>query len=115
MKLGFFACAPIRPTLAVDINLLQFVSLGFLNMAPNVTGWARTIEEFLRVRGYVFRGTVRTTIFTGFSGAMTDSLAGRVPETIWQHAAVVSSPGAADEARGGLLGPFHFLSSPQSN
>jgi hypothetical protein len=63
MKLGFFACAPLRPTLAVDINLLQFVSFGFLNMAPNVTGWAKTIEEFLRVRGYVFQGAVCTTIF----------------------------------------------------
>lgn len=98
MKLGFFACAPIRPTLAVDINLLQFVSLGFLNMAPNVTGWARTIEEFLRVRGYVFRGMVRTTIFIDFSGVMTDSHAGCVPETIRQRAAVVSGPGTADES-----------------
>jgi hypothetical protein len=58
MKLGFFPCAPTRPTLAVDINLLQFVSFGFLNMAPNVTGWAKTIEDFLCVRGYVFRGAV---------------------------------------------------------
>lgn len=58
MRLGFFPCAPIRPTLAVDINFLQFVSFGFLNMAPNITGWATTIEEFLRVRGYVFNGAV---------------------------------------------------------
>jgi len=58
MKLGYFPCAPIRPTLAVNINLLQFVSFGFLNMAPNVTGWAKTIEDFLRVRGYVFLGAV---------------------------------------------------------
>jgi hypothetical protein len=115
MKLGFFGCAPVRPTLAVDINLLQFVSLGFLNMAPNVTGWARTIEDFLHVRGYIFRGTVRTTIFIDISGAMTDSHAGCVPKAIRQCAAVVSSPGTADEARGGLLGSFHVLRSPQSN
>ena len=63
MKSGFFPCAPIRPTLAVDINLLQFVSFGFLNMAPNVTGWAKTIEEFLRIRGYVFNGAVCSPIF----------------------------------------------------
>jgi hypothetical protein len=63
MKIGFFPCAPIRPTLAVDINLLQFVSFGFLNMAPNVTGWAKTIEDFLRIRGYVFRGAVCRFIF----------------------------------------------------
>ena len=63
MKLGFFPCAPIRPTLAVDINLLQFVSFGFLNMAPNVSSWAKTIEDFLRVRGYVFRGAVCRFLF----------------------------------------------------
>jgi hypothetical protein len=63
MKIGFFPCAPIRPTLAVDINLLQFVSFGFLNMAPNITGWAKTIEDFLRIRGYVFCGAVCRFIF----------------------------------------------------
>ena len=63
MKSGFFPCAPIRPTLAVGINLLQFVSFGFLNMAPNVTGWAKTIEEFLRIRGYVFNGVVCSPYF----------------------------------------------------
>jgi len=63
MKSGFFLCAPICPTLAVGINLLQFVSFGFLNMAPNVTGWAKTIEEFLRIRGYVFNGAVRSPFF----------------------------------------------------
>ena len=63
MRLGFFPCAPIRPTLAVDINFLQFISFGFLNMAPNITGWVNTIEEFLCVRGYVFNGVVCALIF----------------------------------------------------
>lgn len=96
MKLGFFPCAPLRPTLAVNINLLQFVSFGFLNMAPNVTGWAKTIEEFLRVRGYAFSGAVSAPIFLTW-GDMTDSHAECIPKTIRQCATMVPGSGTADE------------------
>jgi hypothetical protein len=37
----------------VDINLLEFVLINFCHLAPNVTGWAATLEEFWWERGYV--------------------------------------------------------------
>jgi hypothetical protein len=53
MVRGLFPCAPVRPSLAADINLLELICLNFCNLAPNVTGWAQTLVEFWRRRGYV--------------------------------------------------------------
>ena len=53
VEMGYFPCAPIRPTLAVDINLLEFVSIASHHMAPNVTGWSSTLQHFLSIRGYL--------------------------------------------------------------
>lgn len=57
--MGYFPCAPVRPTLAVDIALLEFVSLNFSYLAPNVTGWAETLQTFWRTRGYILGPEVR--------------------------------------------------------
>lgn len=74
-------------------------------MAPNVTGWANAIEEFLRVRGYVFRGPVCATSSVDLRlRAATDSLAECIPKAIRQCVTVVSSSGTEHEARGRLLG-----------
>ncbi|KAG6903838.1 hypothetical protein DXG01_014472, partial [Tephrocybe rancida] len=43
---------PQEPTLAVDIKVLDFVSSLFLNIAPNNTGWTKTMETFLEKQGY---------------------------------------------------------------
>ena len=51
--MGYFPCAPIRPTLTVDINLLEPVTIGSHHMAPNVNGWSSTLQNFLSVRGYL--------------------------------------------------------------
>lgn len=51
--MGYFPCAPVHPTLAFDINLLEFVTIGSHHMAPNVTGWSGTIQYFLSIRGYL--------------------------------------------------------------
>ncbi|TRM57186.1 hypothetical protein BD626DRAFT_355265, partial [Schizophyllum amplum] len=45
-----FPCAPHRPTLAVDINILDFTRLLFLNISPNVTAWCKATEVFLLTR-----------------------------------------------------------------
>ncbi|KAF9510271.1 hypothetical protein BS47DRAFT_1300342 [Hydnum rufescens UP504] len=37
---GFFPCAPLFPTLAVSLNMLEFVASLFLHMAPNERAWA---------------------------------------------------------------------------
>src|ERR1700679_2692848 len=57
--MGYFPCAPIRPMLAFDINLLEFVTIALHNMAPNITGWSSTLHYFLSIRRYMFGEKVR--------------------------------------------------------
>ncbi|KAL1741684.1 hypothetical protein HDZ31DRAFT_809, partial [Schizophyllum fasciatum] len=52
VEVGLFPCAPCRPTLAIDINVLDFVRLLFLNISPNVTAWCKAMEMFLIARSH---------------------------------------------------------------
>ncbi|RDB26796.1 hypothetical protein Hypma_005259 [Hypsizygus marmoreus] len=52
LERGFFACAPLTPSLAVDLKVLDFVSTLFVNVAPNNTAWCSTVETFLLKQGY---------------------------------------------------------------
>ncbi|KAJ3474207.1 hypothetical protein NLI96_g12591 [Meripilus lineatus] len=52
MQRALFPCAPVFPTLAVDLSLLKFVKSLFLRLPPNMTGWCEALEEFLESRGY---------------------------------------------------------------
>ena len=67
VEMGYFPCAPVRPTLAIDINLLEFVTIVSHHMAPNVMGWSSTLQEFLSLRGYLLSEKVRGTVGTGNS------------------------------------------------
>jgi hypothetical protein len=49
---GYFPSAPLEPTLAVDMKVLDFVATLFLNVAPNTTAWCKTVETFLSKQGY---------------------------------------------------------------
>jgi hypothetical protein len=49
---GFFPCTPKKPSMAVDLNVLDFTRLLFLQIAPNMTGYSAAMESFLRDRGY---------------------------------------------------------------
>ncbi|KAG1725034.1 hypothetical protein EDB19DRAFT_1897831 [Suillus lakei] len=49
---GYFACAPIAPSLAVDLQLLELVKTLFVHTTPNTTAWCETLEVFLAGRGY---------------------------------------------------------------
>ncbi len=49
---GLFPCAPSLPTLAVDLNMLDFVHELFVNSAPNITAWCETLEGFLNDRQF---------------------------------------------------------------
>lgn len=49
---GLFPCAPIAPTLAVDLKMLDFVRELFVRMPPNITSWSEAVEAFLGKRGY---------------------------------------------------------------
>lgn len=52
LRRGLFPCAPLFPTLAVDLSLLVFVKKLFLRLPPNVTGWCESLEDFWDGRGY---------------------------------------------------------------
>ena len=49
---GLFPCAPTAPTLAVDLNMLDFVRELFLRIPPNNSAWCDTLESFLGDRRY---------------------------------------------------------------
>ncbi|KAG1781378.1 hypothetical protein EV702DRAFT_1248386 [Suillus placidus] len=48
----YFACTPIAPSLAVDLQLLELVKTLFVHITPNTTAWCETLEVFLAGRGY---------------------------------------------------------------
>ncbi|KAG1809553.1 hypothetical protein EV424DRAFT_1473854 [Suillus variegatus] len=52
LSCGYFACAPIAPSLAVDLQLLELVKTLFVHITPNTTAWCETLEVFLAGRGY---------------------------------------------------------------
>ncbi|KAG6805397.1 hypothetical protein H0H92_015566, partial [Tricholoma furcatifolium] len=52
LEAGYFACAPVNPSLAVSLKVLDFVSELFLHMAPNNTAWCKATERFLDRMGY---------------------------------------------------------------
>ena len=105
--MGYFPSVPIRPTLAVDINLLEFVSIGSHYMAPNVAGWSNAIQYFLSIRGYTFGEQVRAFI-TRVSDGTEDSI-GNNPAAFRGFAALV--PGSSCNGRPGsrLMGPEYGL------
>ncbi|KIJ17290.1 hypothetical protein PAXINDRAFT_10133 [Paxillus involutus ATCC 200175] len=52
MAMGLFGCAPIAPSLAVDLRLLQFMKTLFVCLTPNTTVWCEVLAVFLQERGY---------------------------------------------------------------
>lgn len=56
---GLFPCAPIVPTLAVSLKMLEFVRELFVRMPPNTTSWCDTLEAFLGKRSYKLTTRVR--------------------------------------------------------
>jgi hypothetical protein len=59
MMRGLFTCAPIAPSLAVDIRVLELVNKLFARMTPNSTAWCEALETFLNERGYKLNTKVR--------------------------------------------------------
>ncbi|KAJ3816805.1 hypothetical protein F5880DRAFT_1512329, partial [Lentinula raphanica] len=53
---GLFPCAPLQPSLAVDMRVLDFVARLFLRISPNTTALADTICDFLSSQGYHMQG-----------------------------------------------------------
>ncbi|KAG1721916.1 hypothetical protein EDB19DRAFT_1930382 [Suillus lakei] len=49
---GLFPCAPLAPSLVVDLRILEFVHLLFVCQSPNQTAWCDAVETFLDGMGY---------------------------------------------------------------
>jgi len=60
LNMCLFSCAPILSTLAVDIQLLEFVKELFVNAAPNITAWCNTLKSFWNV--WSFKLSTRANI-----------------------------------------------------
>ncbi|KAJ7753343.1 hypothetical protein DFH07DRAFT_744528 [Mycena maculata] len=58
---GLFPCAPLRPTLAVDIRVLDLVMKLFVWITPNNMTWTGTLESFLQGLGFTLqhKGSLR--------------------------------------------------------
>ena len=51
-KTSLFPCLPSLPTLALDLEMLDFVRELFVNAAPNITTWCETLEGFLSTQKF---------------------------------------------------------------
>ncbi|KAF9515411.1 hypothetical protein BS47DRAFT_1274067, partial [Hydnum rufescens UP504] len=54
VRRGLFPCAPLSPTLAVNMDVLEFASELFVRMGPNERAWAATMTKYLKARGHEF-------------------------------------------------------------
>ncbi|KAJ7755601.1 hypothetical protein B0H14DRAFT_3599812, partial [Mycena olivaceomarginata] len=52
LRAGLFPSAPWRPSLAVDLRVLEFARNLFGRISPNNTTWTATMESFLRDLGF---------------------------------------------------------------
>jgi hypothetical protein len=43
---GLFPCSPLQPSMAADMQLLELITLSFLHLTLNITGWATLLEQF---------------------------------------------------------------------
>jgi len=61
LHLGYMACAPVRPSIAFNISLLQLVDLGSFYMAPNINGWSKTFVALHLKSGFEWTTQVSCT------------------------------------------------------
>jgi hypothetical protein len=88
---GLFACAPVLPSLAVDIGLLDSAMRLFVNMPPNNTAWCNTLEAFLKSRSYKLMTQVCSLMPQDVIDGLT-LLPGCIAQTFWQRAEMVHQP-----------------------
>ena len=90
---GLFPCAPIAPTLAVDLKMLDFVRELFVRMPHNTTSWCDTIEAVLGKRGYKL--TTRVCVSVSSSQIVSSNVlyTEYIATPFWQCITMVSCPG----------------------
>ena len=66
LNMGLFPCAPTRPSLAIDLNMLDLIGEYFVHAAPNTTAWCETLESFLGDRKYKLTTQVSSSKLSQF-------------------------------------------------
>jgi len=74
MQQGLFPCSPLAPTLAMDLQVLEFVTHLFVHIPPNNMGWCKTIKEFLDSQGYKL--TTKVSLFIKYDTTLLKYHAG---------------------------------------
>ncbi|KAF6744756.1 hypothetical protein DFP72DRAFT_1078101 [Ephemerocybe angulata] len=104
LRMGYLASAPLRPTYAFDIQMLDFVRLLHLRSPPNKSAWTSTLEAFLLARGYTINGA--DVIRRKFTAALKWYTLLHVESDIYVRKAIVrlSSSGGtvSEEGRDGV-------------
>lgn len=57
---GYFPSAPLRPSVAFDIRVLEFARELYLRSSPNWSAFAAALDSYLRGLGYPVPGVERT-------------------------------------------------------
>ncbi|RDB22451.1 hypothetical protein Hypma_010173 [Hypsizygus marmoreus] len=86
---GCCPSAPLAPTLAVDLKVLDFVTSLFVNIAPNNTAWCKTVETFLSKQGYKLTTQVRAELSLTYITRDIDYLKGFFVQEIQKCTSVV--------------------------
>ncbi|KAJ7187566.1 hypothetical protein GGX14DRAFT_580987 [Mycena pura] len=68
LRAGLFPCSPLHPSLAVDVQVLDFIMGLFVNMPPNNRAFCSTLEMFLHARG--FKLATQDTLRVRFGNAL---------------------------------------------
>ncbi|KIJ42045.1 hypothetical protein M422DRAFT_229336 [Sphaerobolus stellatus SS14] len=53
IRAGLFPCAPLQPSIAFDVNLMELITYTMSYITPNLHGWALSLEWFWKERGYI--------------------------------------------------------------
>ncbi|KAJ7066078.1 hypothetical protein C8F01DRAFT_980902 [Mycena amicta] len=89
---GLFACSPCNPTLAVDLQVLEFAMEHALNVAPNNTAFCKTLEKYLSKRGYQMPSGERLRIRFGNCYQWYTQLVPNISAVIDESAEAVDTP-----------------------
>jgi hypothetical protein len=80
---SLFPCAPLEPSLAVDLKMLQFTNELFLRSPPNNTAWCDTLETYLGSRGYKLTTRVRLNLLVLFEFTL-NMIVGLSSPPLWE-------------------------------
>lgn len=95
MAAGAFPCAPLHPTLAVDLRLLEFALNLFVQIAPNNTAFTLALERTLGSLGFQLDHTV--CLWLTLAANLLISYSELPAPSIWKLSYVVHSPSQSHE------------------